>query len=496
MAIRSRFDFDVVVAGGGGAGCLAASRLARQGARVALVERGGPPSGASCTPSDLRRGRAIRLLQGADPEWAYEGSSASDASYSWVRAIGLGGRLNYWLGTSLRLERRDFADTRRPDLGWPIDYDDLSPYYDEIEEQLGCAPGVDAGFPYDRLDEWIATAAEACGVRAVPARQARTHQEADRGGVFGSFSPLDRWLPEAHKTGRCVILPSMAITRVLTSNDGKVGGVQVVTGGRTATVDAPVVLLATSTIETARLLLDSRTTEHPTGLGNESGLVGKRLMDHVVVWARALVRAPAAAERRWHGQNRSRPLQTCYIPEWRDDDAPPPSRFHIQVMVRDVTDVVGPPARSGQRTMALVLAGVGEALAAPGNEVVVDPAGPRDTNGSAIPLVRFRWDESHRLFALRIRAALLELLGALPCGVDAVEASDGARLGGHGHEVGTARMAASPSDGVASPRSEVHGVDNLFLVDGSPFASCPHQNPTLTILANCARVCDEAVSRM
>jgi choline dehydrogenase-like flavoprotein len=493
--LRSRVDFDVVIAGGGAAGCLAAWRLARQGARVALVERGGPPPGASRSPVELRQGGSIRLLRLSEPEWAYETSPTDgQGGYEWMRATGLGGRLNFWLGTSLRFAPDDFIDARTPAVRWPIDYDDLAPYYDELEEELGC--GVDdAAFPHDEVDQWFVSAARTCGVEARPARQARSGPVTDSPGSSGTYSPLDRWLPEAHATGRCVIFPSTAVRRVLLAPTGEACGVEAIVRGRAAAVrvNAPVVLLATSTIETARLLLDSTTAGRPTGLGNDMGLVGKHLTDHVVVLARAVVRVPDAAVRL--GLRGNRPLQTSYIPAWRDHDTPPPSRFHIQIMVRDVTDV-RLRSRPAERVVALMLAGVGEALALPGNEVVLDPAGRRDCNGSAIPVVRFAWDERHRRFATTIRSALLELLDALPCRLDASEVDDSATSGGYGHEVGTARMGMTPSDGVVSPSCEVHGVDNLFVVDGSPFVSCPDKNPTLTILANCSRVCDEVASRI
>jgi len=244
-------EFDVVVAGGGGAGCLAAWRLAARGLRVAVVERGGPPPGAACGLPALRRPPAARLLHRPDPAWPYQGP------YQWVRAVGLGGRLNYWLGTALRFEPGDFD-------GWPIGYADLAPYYDELDADLGSAAA--GPFPCDVVDEWLAAAAASCGTRLVAARQARAG--AGRATTaFGSVSPLDRWLPAALATGRCTVLPSTVVRRVLTGDDGSARGVEVVTAGSAAPLilRARAVVLATSTIETARLLLDSAPPEGPGG---------------------------------------------------------------------------------------------------------------------------------------------------------------------------------------------------------------------------------------
>lgn len=480
---------DVVVVGGGGSGCLAARRLAAAGLRVVLVERGGPPPGASRSPAELREEPAARLLVRTDPAWPYrDGPSGGHRPYRWVRAVGLGGRLNYWLGTSLRFDPVDFADPRSPLPHWPITAGDLAPYYDELEDELGCEPHHP--FPLDEADEWTIQAAAACGLAAAPARQASPWPGAGR--ARRSVSPLDRWLPEALATGRCTVLPSTVVRRVLTRH-GRACGVEAVVAGSAEAVSirAPVVVLAASTVETARLLLDSATSEHPDGLGQHGGQVGTRLMDHVVMWARALVRVPSA------GWDPDRPAQTCYLPacDTGQPGAPPPSRFHVQVMVHEVTGTAPVPPGPG-RVVAMALAGVGEGLAIPGNGVALDPSGKLDANGCRVPLVRFAWDEAHRRFARRMRTTLLALVDHLPGEVVAVDGDgleDEPCPGGHGHEVGTAPMGADPATSVVSTRGEVHGVENLFVVDGSPFVSHPHKNPTLTILANAARVCDAVV---
>jgi choline dehydrogenase-like flavoprotein len=474
---RAAAEFDAVVAGGGGAGCLAAWRLAARGLRVAVVERGGPPPGSACDLPALRRPPAVRLLHRPDPAWPYQGP------YRWLRAVGLGGRLNYWLGTALRFEPGDFEH-------WPIGYGDLAPYYDELDDDLGSA--VAGPFPCDVVDEWLAAAAASCGARLVPARQARARPgpvPATATAAFASVSPLDRWLPVALATGRCTVLPSTVVRRVLTGEDGSARGLEVVTAGSPAPlgVRARAVVLATSTIETARLLLDSATPDRPGGLGNGSGLVGRHLMDHVVVWARALLRLPNGTA--WDPR---RPAQTAYIPDWPAAPAIPPTarpwRFQVQAMVHG----------GGDGLAALALAGLGEGLPQPGNEVVLDPASARDPNGCTVPLVRFGWDEAHRALAGRIRDALVHLVDALPADVVAADVDDPEgqpRLGGFGHEVGTARMGAVPGSSVCSAAGEVHGTPGLFVVDGSLFVSYPHRNPTLTILANCARVCDGMAAR-
>jgi len=478
---------------------LAAWRLAGAGLRVVLVERGGPAVAGLGPPSTLSREPSINLYSAFDPAWPYR-SPATDGHgpYDWLRAAGLGGRLNFWHGTSLRMGADDFRDSRGAELEWPLTYGDLEPYYHQMEAELGCG-GDGVGFPTDLVDEWVATAARECGVQVEPAHQATYSDGASEIGPearFRCLSPLDHWVPDAMASGRCTVLPFTSVRRVLTAG-GRAVGVEAVgrPSGAVVTIRASTVLLATSTIETARVLVESSGPDHPKGLGNDTDLVGSRLMDHVVVWARALVAVPSD---RW---TPGRPLQTGYIRRWpTGPGAAPPSRFHVQVAARDVTGVSPVPAPPGHRVVAIVLGGVGEGLAIAGNQVVLDPAGERDAHGHMVPLVRFRWDQPHLDFARRMHEALLGLLAALPCEVLAIPRAPGGTdalpsVGGHGHEVGTAWMGTDPSTSVSSPGGEVHGVENLFLVDGSVFVSCPDKNPTLTILANCARVCDAVLAR-
>jgi choline dehydrogenase-like flavoprotein len=480
-----------VVAGGGGAGCLAARRLSEGELDVAVLERGGPAPSDLASASRIRDDPSIRLLGAPEDGWPYESSAArGDPPVHWVRAAGFGGRLNYWLGTVLRLRPEDLAGTRDPGLRWPVAYEDLEPYYDVMERELGC-PSVPAGVPTDRVDEWFRAAARALGARTEPVRQAQDGAGMGADGRFRSFSPLHDWIPAALATGRCRLLPFTVVRRIL-AEDGRCCGVEAVDtrSGRPFTVRASFVVVATSTIETARLLLDSATPDHPEGLGNEGGQVGGRLMDHV--FAQVNLRVSASEDDCAPG----RPLQTCYVPEWPEwsgaegRDGGPPSRFHVQVSVEDADRS---QRVEGRRILTMALVAVGEGLPIPGNGVVLDPRGRSDEYGNTIPLVRFRWDAAHERLRLRMRQALHDLAGKLPC--DVVSVDDVPELGGHVHEVGTARMGAGPDASVTSSLCEVRGVQNLFLVDGSVFVSCPHQNPTLTILANGARVCDALLDR-
>lgn len=484
--------FDVAIVGGGAAGCLAAWRLSHAGRSVALLERGGPRSAASGDLAGSATDPGIALLREPDPAWPFESAAGEGCPpFSWLRAFGFGGRLNYWLGTSLRFAPGDFVVPGHPELEWPIGERDLAPYYDQIEGELGCAP-AGSPFPADLVDEGFLAAGRACGCRVVAARQsAESPLPTGPDLRFRAFTPLDRWLPRAVETGRCRLFP-FAVARRLRARAGRIEAVEAVDGvtGEPLRVQARTVMVAASAIETARLLLES-IAEGSLSAGAGGGLVGQRLMDHVFARETFTVPIPKACF------PSSRAFQTCYIPCWPGGGPQrvPPSEFHVQIFARELPGLGERLGDLQNRYLLVDLIAIGEALPIAGNGVVLSPGGERDRYGNRIPLLHFRWDEAHRDLHRRMSDALAELISNLPW--DCLRLSDQRpgpvmplETGGHAHEVGTCPMGRDEGRAVTSPGCAVYGVENLFLVDGSTFISCPHPNPTLTILANCARVCD------
>jgi choline dehydrogenase-like flavoprotein len=242
--------------------------------------------------------------------WSLDGEPytvASGASFDWFRTRMLGGRTNHWGRISLRYGPDDFRRRSLGGLGddWPIGYDDLKPYYDEVDRLVGIFGSVE-GLPnhpdgifqpaprprcYELL---IKQAADRLNITCIPNRLSVLTQplnnrpachycgQCGRGcASHANFSSPSVLLPPALATGRLTIVANAMAREVTVDAAGLADGVSYVdkTTGRENHVRGRIVVLAASACESARLLLNSTSATFPHGLANSSGVVGKYLTD-------------------------------------------------------------------------------------------------------------------------------------------------------------------------------------------------------------------------
>src|SRR3989442_9046766 len=219
----------------------------------------------------------------------------------------VGGRTNHWGGISLRFGPRDFGHKSLDGLGddWPIGYDDVKPYYDQVDRLVGIF-GSKEGLPNEpdgiflpppRARCYELLVKQACAklaITCIPSRlsiltrplngRAACHYcgQCKRGcrSTSNFQSPNDLIAP-AHATGKLTLVTNAMARAVTLDRSGRVTGVAYVdkTDHADRQVRARVVVLAASACETARLLLNSKSSLFPNGLANSSGVVGKYLTD-------------------------------------------------------------------------------------------------------------------------------------------------------------------------------------------------------------------------
>jgi choline dehydrogenase-like flavoprotein len=282
-----------------------------------------------------------------------------------------------------------------------------------------------------------------------------------------------------------------ATTRLFCRRGAIVRDVQVDAGGRatgvswydratnrTRRASAPIIFLCASSLETTRILLASRSAARPDGIGAASGVLGRCLMDHVLVSGQGtggkLPGEPVPGEAG----------RCVYLPRFdlrAGDGATVGRGYGVQIYRWSI-------GRGKSYFNAVAFA---EMTPRADNRIVLDQR-RRDAWGLPVLRIACRHNDAEIRVANDQSAALRELGELLQVKfnqLDEKPAPPGTAI----HECGTARMGASPAHSVLDPHNECWDARGLYVTDASAFPSQGSQNPTLTILALTARACDHAV---
>jgi choline dehydrogenase-like flavoprotein len=331
----------------------------------------------------------------------------------------------------------------------------------------------------------------------------------ERGCVTRSyFNSAFTTVADALATGRCTLVPNAMVWKVTTdATTGRANGLLYVdrVTREPLEVRGRVVVLCAQALESARVLFNSRTRQHPAGLGNSSGVLGHYLMDHLWVAGGATGEFPGLGARPApDGPNRPNGI---YVIRFRNTKSGPASKgflrgYGYQGGDRPALDLLAPGfgeayKKAVAEPRAVVrLAGFGECLPYFENRVEIDPSGRTDAFGIPILKITMKWGDNERAMVKDMAdsgAEILEAAGAR--NVEPYAVPD--RIPGFGiHEIGVARMGTDPKKSVLNAFQQTHDVRNLFVMDGAGFPSGACQNPTLTIMALAVRSSDYLLEQM
>jgi choline dehydrogenase-like flavoprotein len=456
----------------------------------------------------------------------------------------LGGRTNHWGRISLRFGPKDFKRKSIDGLGddWPIGYEDIKPYYDTIDKMIGIFGSNEGlendpdGFflppPKPRLHElMIKKAAVSSGVPVIPARLSILTKKIndERGVCFfcgqcnrncsmakADFSSTNVLIYPALKTGNLEIVANAMAREVVTDKEGKAVGVSYINKDdmQEYQVNGKVVILAASTCETSRLLLNSKSQQHPNGLANESDVVGRYLHDSTGAALGGVL--PALFDRKRYNEDGVGGAH-IYSPWWMDNKKLDfPRGYHIEYWggqgmpsygfnwgiegLNGKYPVHGKQKEAGGYGKSLKedhrffygagvgMAGRGEAIPMFDNRCTIDD----DTvDRYGIPVLKFnvKWTEHEINQAKHMKETFKEIMhnmGAIVTwgGDDTAKNDWGiSKPGEIIHEAGTVRMGNDPKRSALNKFNQAHDCKNLFVVDGSAFVSQADKNITWTILA-------------
>lgn len=535
-------DYDVVVIGSGAAGGMAAWNLARKGVKVLMLEAG-PKFNQADFWSHVKpwEERAMRRAGKRPPD--FEGVPLEESPYSTPdgqdfllrRVWGVGGKTNIWGRVSLRFSDLNFTEPEVDgwEIPWPIRYAEIAPYYDNVEKLIGVNGGDDdTPFlpgsknhlppPGRRCGEVLLTKAFAkigrpvvSGRRAVLTQPHNGRAACHYCGACGRgcdisafFNSYDYLLADALETGNLDLVENAVVSRIFVDDEGLANKVQYFNRLTAEEVQVPAkrVIVAASAVDSVRILLNSKSRQHPNGLGNGSDVIGRYLTEqtrfHVEGFAPQLVGAPATNDDGISGGH-------IYLP-----------RFEMPTEKRDYLRGFGVQfwgiGCRGGAGYAKHLPGFGsafkqsvkahypaniavhpyiEGLPQADNRITVDE-NKLDRFGVPLMHIDYKIGDNERKMIDRAYDLVEEAMHAVRAQTLPYKRGDHDLLGSAIHEHGCCRMGDDPKRSALNKNLQMHEVKNVFVVDGSAFPTPTEKNPTLTILALAWRASDYLADRM
>lgn len=559
--------YDVIIVGSGAGGGMATKQLADAGFNVAVVEAGpffDPADPKTMTqlkwPYDSpRRGagtdRAFGEWDQSWGDWEVEGepyTHEEGTDFKWWRARMLGGRTNHWGRISLRFGPKDFKGKSRDGLGddWPIGYEDVKPYYDKLDKLIGVFGTKEGrendpdGFflppPKPRLHElFYINGAKKTGIPVIPGRLSMLTKRInnERGvcfycgqcgrscQVYADFSAGSCLIFPAQKNGgRVKLFVNCMVREVTTNEEGKATGVSYINkeDRKEYKLKGKVVVLGASACSSARILLNSKSKQHPNGLGNSSDAVGRYLHDSTGASASGVI--PGLLNRKVSYNEDGVGGMHVYSPWWGDNSKLDfPRGYHIEVWggmgqpnygfgfdtngmnkffglkVGGYGDSLRDDVKKYYGSV-IGFGGRGEAIAFKENRCEIDPT---TVDKYGIPVLKFNYKHSQYEInqAKHMQDTFEELIhnmGGIPLSEKPGKDQNYGLLapGQIIHEVGTTRMGDDPKTSVTNKYQQLHDCDNVFVVDAGPFVSQADKNCTWTIMALSWRASDYIIEQL
>ncbi|MCY4357547.1 MAG: GMC family oxidoreductase [Gammaproteobacteria bacterium] len=558
--------YDVIVVGSGAGGGMATYQLANAGLRVALLEAGDfydPADAAQRTQlrnpwESPRRGASTRRRPFGDYNsciggWELDGepyTQGENTEFLWWRARMLGGRTNHWGRISLRFGPLDFKRYDSDGLGanWPIGYDDVKPYYDRLDKLVGVY-GSNEGLyndpdgyflpaPKPRLHElYYIKGAHSLGVPVYPMRKSILTKRINdsRGvcfycgqcsracGIHADFSSSTVLIYPALQGGQVDLYTHHMVREVTTGPGGRGTGVAFVNtqDGSEGELKGRTVILAASACSTARILLNSKSAQHPDGLGNSSGHVGHYLHDSTGASRAAFL--PELMDRDIYNEDGT-VSGHVYTPWWLEGENLDFTRgYHLEIgggmgmpsygfgfAVNQYNQYLGERVGGYGNSLRddikrfygsrLSIACRGESIPQYSNYCELDP---EVVDQWGIPVLRFnyQWTQHEINQARHMQDTMEDLLrasGGIPLGEKPGADRDYGltKPGEIIHEVGTTRMGTDRNSSVTNEFGQLHDATNVFVADAGTFVSQADKNPTWTIMALSWRTSDYIIQQI
>ena len=553
-------ETDVVIVGMGAAGGVAALPLTQAGVEVVGLEAGTWLTRRDFAPDEIRnnfRGWPMAVQKAnleAPTMRATAATNAVQGNHPMMNAVG-GTSLHYW-AQHWRLNPWDFEvvsrTTRRYGASripkgstvedWPFGYEQLEPYYDKLEHELGVSGqagnvngAIDPrGNPFEgprkreypmpplrwtAFHERMANTARSLGWTPFPGpaainsvfRENRSpcmyHGYCNTGGchIDAKASTAVTTIPRAQATGKLKVVTRATAMTIEVDNDGRATGVTYVTDGTEYFQPAKVVLLASYVYENVRLLLLSKSKAFPQGLSNNHGQVGRHYFSHHQG-------APVSALfpfdiKAWYGL----PAQGVAVDNWADDNFDHGPLDFIgggnlwlmsdrRPIAASAMNTFGYAPSWGSQWKAFIRKNADRShtsyiqkttLPYEENFLDLDPT-VKDPLGRPVVRITGEYKENERRIAAFMQDKMEQWYRE--AGAIAIQrAPVGGAMGASTHAYGGTRMGDNVNTNVIDRYGMSHEVPNLGVLSGSVMGTSGAHNPTHTIQALAWRTADHVV---
>jgi choline dehydrogenase-like flavoprotein len=554
-----KHTYDAIVVGSGISGGWAAKELCEKGLKTLVLERGPKldhitdyttaltdiwnfPNRNKITPAEKEKDYNIQSICYAFNEGTRhmfvkdsENPYQQVKPFEWIRGYHVGGKSLMWARQCYRWSEFDFESNAKDGHGsdWPIRYAELAPWYSYVEKFAGINGNRD-GLPQIPDGEFLppveltpvakhfkkAVESNFPGRSIVNGRSANLTRQINgrgpcqyrnlchRGCPFSAaFASQATTLAAAALTKKMTLRPDSIVHSVIyDAKKGRATGVRVIDAITKETTEyyAKIIFLNASTLNTTLILMNSNDNPRfAQGLGNDSGVLGRYLMDHNYR-ARAWAKVDGFLDTYYKGRNPT----GFYIPRFRNYGGDKRTDF-----VRGYSMGGDTSRESWDRGMwqdgfgadfktsltkpggwTVGMHGMGETLPHPDNRVTMN-TDIRDPWGMPTLNIDCQWHENEENMLKDIFVTMQEMMDK--AGFKDIHVSDSKEPPGRGiHEMGTARMGKDPKTSILNKWNQLHTVPNVFVTDGACMASNACQNPSVTYMALTARAVDHAVEAL
>ena len=553
--------YDAIVIGSGISGGWAAKELCEQGLKTIVLERGRNVkhiedyTTAFKNPWDFtNRNETPRAVKEQSPIaskcYAFREATeqffvkdnehpyVQEKPFDWIRGYQVGGKSLLWARQVQRWSRFEFEMPARDGYAtdWPIRYNDLADWYSHVEKFVGISGNKDGletlpdgeflppwemnavekyivskiNENYDDRFPIIGRCAHLTQPKDIHIEQGRGQCQArslcERGCPFGAyFSSNSSTLPWAEKTGNMTLKTDSVVHSIIYDEvSGKATGVRVIDSNTKEKTDyfARVIFLNASTLNSNLILLNSKSSRFPDGLGNDNGLLGKYIAFH-----NYLGEISASYEGFEDSYYFGRRPTAIMMPNFRNvykNDMPFKGGYQVHFTAnrkswsRDVEgDQFGADYKqeiSKPGEWSIYMMAQAETLPKEENHIRLSPT---EVDEWGIPqlVTSVDYDENDKMILKDFHEQGSEMLKKAGC-KDISTRNTNWSPGLDIHEMGGVRMGNDPDTSLLNKWNQLHTCKNVFVTDGACMTSTGSQNPSLTFMALTARAATFAVEEI